>query len=401
MGAVDPQARIRRQRLSARTAGEQPASRGRPGISASSIAPAGWTCRSPWSAATRSCSGLTFFTGLDEAYVPKLNDPPRVPIVVGARRGDARLGCDERRDPAPERMVCRADRAARPRAARHARGCDRAALARAPGPRGCGAEPRCAAVGRSLRADVPPARHGHRRARDRPRLVGRRALAISFARRAARVGHRAARAGRWDLATAASPPYFSADVRTPDERGAGAGRTVYEKGRQRFDWSVGVDFEQTIGGPDAFALYAFSGALRTTLRIRDDTWMRGIFRLRFLDNYEKFTFTGPSNLPRVRTFLREYLTTSDFTMPNAAAHACRPADATTSSTASMAATSRRCSAASGRSGSTGRSPAASRSGSTSTRCKQRNFEQDFGFRDYSVVSGHATRTGTPGGTTCR
>src|SRR6185503_7151211 len=31
--------------------------------------------------------GLTFFTGLDEAYVPKVNDPPRVPIVVGRGAG--------------------------------------------------------------------------------------------------------------------------------------------------------------------------------------------------------------------------------------------------------------------------------------------------------------------------
>jgi membrane-associated phospholipid phosphatase len=183
--------------------------------------------------------------------------------------------------------------------------------------------------------------------------------------------------------------YFSSDVRAQDERESSAARTLYEKGRPRFDWSVGVDFQQTLGGPDAFALYGFSGALRTSLRIRDDTWMRGIFRLRFLDNYDKFTFTGPSNLPRVRTFLREYLTTSSFTMPVLQiTHAGQLTDKQYYSIyggyfEEMF-------------GGVGAEwlyrPFASRFalGVDVNALKQRNFEQDFGFRDYSVVSGHAT-----------
>ena len=39
-------------------------------------------------------------------------------------------------------------------------------------------------------------------------------------------------------------------------------------------------------------------------------------RLGLVNNYDKFKYTAPSNLPRVRTFLREYLTTSALTMPN-------------------------------------------------------------------------------------
>ena len=43
------------------------------------------------------------------------------------------------------------------------------------------------------------------------------------------------------------------------------------------------------------------------LRLRDDTWVQGSVRLRVADNYDKFRYTGPSSLPRVRTFLREHL----------------------------------------------------------------------------------------------
>ena len=35
-----------------------------------------------------------------------------------------------------------------------------------------------------------------------------------------------------------------------------------------------------------------------------------------LDNYDKFKFTAPSNLPRVRTYQREYYTTSRVRMTN-------------------------------------------------------------------------------------
>ncbi len=34
-----------------------------------------------------------------------------------------------------------------------------------------------------------------------------------------------------------------------------------------------------------------------------------------LDNYDKFKFAGSSNLPRVRTYLREYLVTENLTLP--------------------------------------------------------------------------------------
>jgi len=333
--------------------------------------------------------GLTFFTGLDEAYVPKVNDPPRVPIVVGRGAGtrdwaETRTELQRQSDWYVERIELRGREL-------------RVTLEDASGQHWRERLDRVAAV---LNRDAPPSVDRfvlsyRQRGMDIAEHVIDRDSWVAERSRYLSPGERR----EWVIARPAQddgisqprqlPHYFSADVRTPDERGAGAARTVYEKGRQRFDWSLGVDFEQTLGGPETFALYAFSGALRTTLRIRDDTWMRGILRLRFLDNYEKFTFTGPSNLPRVRTFLREYRTTSAFTMP--VLQLTHVGQLTHNQYYSVYG-----GYFEEMFGGVGAEwlyrPFASRFafGVDVNALKQRNFEQDFGFRDYSVVSGHAT-----------
>ena len=94
------------------------------------------------------------------------------------------------------------------------------------------------------------------------------------------------------------------------------GSVVYEDKQPRFEHGLGLNYIQTLGGPDGFVLYQVSAIERAKLRLRDDTWLQGGVRMRLIDNYDKFKYTGPSNLPRVRTFLREYLTTSTVTMPN-------------------------------------------------------------------------------------
>jgi membrane-associated phospholipid phosphatase len=84
----------------------------------------------------------------------------------------------------------------------------------------------------------------------------------------------------------------------------------------RFESGLGTNFQQTLGGPDGFILYQFGVTERVKFRIRDDTWLQGYVQLGLIDNYAKFKYTAPSNLPRVRTYLREYLTSTPLTMPN-------------------------------------------------------------------------------------
>jgi membrane-associated phospholipid phosphatase len=102
-------------------------------------------------------------------------------------------------------------------------------------------------------------------------------------------------------------------ARAPQPRPAGT--TVAEKARPRFEFGIGPDLEHVIGGGDAFILYEFSAAARSKLTLREDTWIRGKWMLGLLNNYDKFLQQGFSELPPVRTNLREYVTTSRFKMP--------------------------------------------------------------------------------------
>lgn len=79
---------------------------------------------------------------------------------------------------------------------------------------------------------------------------------------------------------------------------------------------LGMNFNYNLGGPNGFILYQFAPDASAKLRFDKSTWLQGDVQLDVLDNFSKFTYTAPSNLPRVRTYLREYMTSSRFTMPN-------------------------------------------------------------------------------------
>ncbi|MFZ9196281.1 MAG: YjbH domain-containing protein [Burkholderiales bacterium] len=79
-----------------------------------------------------------------------------------------------------------------------------------------------------------------------------------------------------------------------------------------------IGYSQSVGGPDSAILYKIYAEQSARLRLfgREDTWLRGALHFNMFNNYDNFKYTAPSNLPRVRTYMREYLTTSDLTMPN-------------------------------------------------------------------------------------
>ena len=79
------------------------------------------------------------------------------------------------------------------------------------------------------------------------------------------------------------------------------------------DW--GPSYSQILGGPDGFLLYQLGVQSKLEHRFTDNTWLSGALNLRLLDNYDQFKYDAPSDLPRVRTYAREYTTTSRLTMP--------------------------------------------------------------------------------------
>lgn len=72
----------------------------------------------------------------------------------------------------------------------------------------------------------------------------------------------------------------------------------------------GLDWTQTLGGPNGFVLYQLGASARASLRLPQGWHAEGHLKLRLLDNYGNFVYDGASQLPRVRTHIREYLTSS-------------------------------------------------------------------------------------------
>ncbi len=82
-----------------------------------------------------------------------------------------------------------------------------------------------------------------------------------------------------------------------------------------FSWGSDLSYSQNLGGPNGFILYQFNANLNAEYRLAPGTWIDGLLSYNFLNNYSGFTYTAPTGLPRVRTNLREYLVTSDLVMP--------------------------------------------------------------------------------------
>eukprot|EP01038_Epipyxis_sp_PR26KG_P018144 gene18144-25519_t len=93
-------------------------------------------------------------------------------------------------------------------------------------------------------------------------------------------------------------------------------QTLFDNPQSPWKTSVSAGYRQILGGPDGFILYQLSALGNVSYELTESTVASGRVRAALLDNFDKFTFTAPSNLPRVRTFQREYATTSDFTIPN-------------------------------------------------------------------------------------
>ena len=74
-------------------------------------------------------------------------------------------------------------------------------------------------------------------------------------------------------------------------------------------------YKQSVGGPDGFLLYQLGVKGTIDQRFSDNTWLSGALDLRLIDNYDRFKYDAPSDLPRVRTYAREYATTSRLTLP--------------------------------------------------------------------------------------
>lgn len=98
---------------------------------------------------------------------------------------------------------------------------------------------------------------------------------------------------------------------------AGADQQVlWERPASPFGYAIVPSWQQNIGGPDGFLLFRLGVSLPMSYRLSENTSITGAVDTNLVDTFDKFKYTAPSNLPRVRTYLREYMKTSRFNLPN-------------------------------------------------------------------------------------
>lgn len=160
-------------------------------------------------------------------------------------------------------------------------------------------------------------------------------------------------------------------------------------GQKRLETGWGPTFSHILGGPNGFLLYQAGARAYGQYRFDESTWAFAEANYRLLDNYDNFVYNAPSNLPRVRTDQRRYVTTSRTTVPVAqltkafALGNGHYASAYGGLLESMYA---------GFGGEWLWRPWLQdwAVGVDVNQVQQRGFEQDLGLRDYRVATGHAT-----------
>lgn len=161
---------------------------------------------------------------------------------------------------------------------------------------------------------------------------------------------------------------------------------LIEKPSPRGYLSFAPTFTQSLGGPNGY-LFGVSATARAHYRLWQGSWLNAVGQLRLADNYDKYTYTADSDLPRVRTNIRNYMTDSRVLMPNLQWTQFKQLGRNTYGLAyagyleSMFA---------GAGGEILYRPAQGSwaIGADINRVRQRDFKQDFALQDYEVTTGH-------------
>lgn len=113
------------------------------------------------------------------------------------------------------------------------------------------------------------------------------------------------------------PNFATNSVQSSSEASALSGASdnfISTEPKSPWSGSTGIGYQQNLGGPNGY-LFAISGVASVDVHLWDGAWVKSALSLRLLDNYDNYTYDAPSNLPRVRTSIREYQTTARLTLP--------------------------------------------------------------------------------------
>ncbi|WP_444677520.1 YjbH domain-containing protein [Halomonas sp. E19] len=92
-------------------------------------------------------------------------------------------------------------------------------------------------------------------------------------------------------------------------------KTLYEASPQRFSYSLGPGLAQNFGGPDGY-LYRLFVDLDGEYRTDWNGWFSGSLSATLADNLDKYEYIAESKLPRVRTYIGDYLADTDIGIGN-------------------------------------------------------------------------------------
>jgi len=164
---------------------------------------------------------------------------------------------------------------------------------------------------------------------------------------------------------------------------------LYRAPVKRVEQSFALTYQQNLGGPDAFLLYQIAATYNIDFHFTRNLWWSAVVSADLIDNYDKFKYDAPSELPRVRTAVRKYITSSTVTLPIFQFTSTRQLG---QDLYGMAYAGMLESMFGGVGGEVLYRPFGERwaIGSNINWVKQRGYDQDFSFRSYKVVTGHVT-----------
>ncbi|HGE8268377.1 TPA: YjbH domain-containing protein [Aeromonas hydrophila] len=98
------------------------------------------------------------------------------------------------------------------------------------------------------------------------------------------------------------------------------GDVRYQSDAELFSYSFDPSLTQSFGGPESFYMYQVGVNANSELRLSDKNWLRGTLFFNVANNFDEFNYKTPpadaDKLPRVRTWIREYVDSSNILLNN-------------------------------------------------------------------------------------
>ncbi|WP_422840517.1 YjbH domain-containing protein [Aeromonas veronii] len=98
------------------------------------------------------------------------------------------------------------------------------------------------------------------------------------------------------------------------------GESIYSSERKSFSYSFDPDLTQSFGGAESFYMYQLGINANADWRINENNSLQSTLFFNLVNNYDEFNYKAPppdgAALPRVRTWIREYVDSSNVLLNN-------------------------------------------------------------------------------------